>query len=145
MSAIIPIKHAALPVIPRPGEPLTAVQIEKIETDVIMAIPNVADIGTADDWRRKGKAIEAYLRSPELQRPMLGAQRRIEARIGQLLGPAEDGGDFASWIESDLRAATSWVERDRYFETLSEAHKERFADLKWSLDAAEFGLQEASA
>jgi hypothetical protein len=46
---------------------------------------------TPDEWRRRAKAIEAYLRSPELQRPMLGAQRRIEARIGQLLGPGAQG------------------------------------------------------
>jgi hypothetical protein len=28
-----------------------------------------------------------------MQRPIRGAQRRIEARIGQLLGPAKHGGD----------------------------------------------------
>lgn len=36
-------------------------------------------------------ALEAYLRSKNLQRPMLGAQRRVEARIGQLLGEAKSG------------------------------------------------------
>jgi hypothetical protein len=56
----------------------------------------------ADEWRRKAKAIEAYLRSPELQRPMMGAQRHVEARIGELLGPAEWGGDRKSdQIEHD--------------------------------------------
>ena len=35
--------------------------------------------------------MEKYLRDKKLQRPMLGAQRRIEARIGQLLGPTRPG------------------------------------------------------
>ena len=38
------------------------------------------------------KAIRDDQPDKELQRPMLGAQRRIEARIGQLLGKPEKGG-----------------------------------------------------
>jgi hypothetical protein len=55
------------------------------------ALPTVADIESADEWRRKAKGIEAYLRSPEMQKPILSAQRHVEARIGQLLGAAEVG------------------------------------------------------
>ena len=36
--------------------------------------------------------MEKYLRDKKLQRPMLGAQRRIEARIGQLCDSSEKGG-----------------------------------------------------
>lgn len=61
------------------------------EHGIIRALPSVADIKRLDEWRRKARAIEAYLRSPELQRPILSAQRHTEARIGQLLGPAEIG------------------------------------------------------
>ena len=63
----------------------------EIESGIIAALGSIRDIPAADEWRRKAAAIEAYLRSPELQRPMLGAQRHIEARIGQLLGPGEQG------------------------------------------------------
>ena len=37
---------------------------------------------------RPPSALETYMRGKDMQKPMLGAQRRIEARIGQLLGPA---------------------------------------------------------
>ena len=37
-------------------------------------------------------ALETYLRGKDMQSPMLGAQRRIEGRIGQLLGPAPGEG-----------------------------------------------------
>ena len=35
---------------------------------------------------RQAAAMQTYLRGKELQRPMLGAQRRCEARMGQLIG-----------------------------------------------------------
>jgi N6-adenosine-specific RNA methylase IME4 len=88
--------NTLLPAIPKPGEFISAETVLRIEAEVIAALPFVESIEEADDWRRRAKAIEAYLRSPELQRPMLGAQRRIEARIGQLLGPAIIGGDRQS-------------------------------------------------
>jgi N6-adenosine-specific RNA methylase IME4 len=55
-------------------------------------VADVDDLETLDEYRRKSAALERYLRDKELQRPMLGAQRRIEARIGQLLGEPEKGG-----------------------------------------------------
>ena len=80
-----------LPALPRPGSKLSAAEVLEIESGIIAALGSIRDIPTADELRRKTAAIEAYLRSPELQRPMLGAQRHIEARIGQLLGPGEQG------------------------------------------------------
>jgi len=50
----------------------------------------IEDIETLNEWRAQAAALEAYLRGKDLQRPMLGAQRRVEARIGQLLGDAKD-------------------------------------------------------
>ena len=80
-----------LPALPRPGSKLSAAAVLEIESGIIAALGSIRDIPVADEWRRKAAAIEAYLRSPELQRPMLGAQRHIEGRIGQLLGPGEQG------------------------------------------------------
>ncbi len=80
-----------LPALPHAGEPISISDVERIETKTALALASIVDISEADEWRRKAKAIEAFLRSPELQRPMLGAQRRIEARIGQLLGVAKEG------------------------------------------------------
>ena len=47
-----------------------------------------------------------------MQRPIRGAQRRIEARIGQLLGMAKWGGDRKSYqVDHDrLDALTDWVQ-----------------------------------
>jgi 16S rRNA G966 N2-methylase RsmD len=85
-------RSGGLPELPKRGAPITVADVERIEAGVIEQLTQVTDIGEADEWRRKAKGIEAYLRSPELQKPMLGAQRRIEARIGQMLGPAENHG-----------------------------------------------------
>ncbi len=81
-----------LPSLPAPGAPLTATQVLHIEGEVVATVHLVDEIGPALEWKSKAKAIEAYLRSPELQRPLLGAQRRIEGRIGQLLGEPIHGG-----------------------------------------------------
>ena len=40
---------------------------------------------------KQAAALETYMRGKEMQRPMMGASRRIEGRIGQLLGPAKMG------------------------------------------------------
>jgi alkanesulfonate monooxygenase SsuD/methylene tetrahydromethanopterin reductase-like flavin-dependent oxidoreductase (luciferase family) len=52
----------------------------------------IDDLDTLQEWRAQAAALEAYLRSKDLQRPMLGAQRRVEARIGELLGESPGRG-----------------------------------------------------
>lgn len=86
------ISIRALPALPEPGAKISRAQMQDIENGVTVALPSIVEIPIAEEWRRKAKGIEAYLREPEMQRPILGAQRRIEARIGQLLGPAENLG-----------------------------------------------------
>jgi len=44
------------------------------------------------EWLRQAAALETYMRGKEMQRPMMGASRRIEGRIGQLLGEPGKGG-----------------------------------------------------
>jgi N6-adenosine-specific RNA methylase IME4 len=81
----------ALPVLPQGGSAVTAVQLAAIEAKIATVITQIENIDHLEEWRAQAKALEAYLRSRELQRPMLGAQRRIEARIGQLLGEPTPG------------------------------------------------------
>lgn len=81
-----------LPAVPEPGVPIAAERIAAIEREVAETIGLVDDIDEAQEWRARAAALEAYLRSKGLQAPMLGAQRRVEARIGQLLGPAPGRG-----------------------------------------------------
>jgi N6-adenosine-specific RNA methylase IME4 len=92
-----------LPVLPKRDDPVTAAQLLIIEQRVSHALSQVENIDALEDWRARARAIEAYLRSPELQRPMLGAQRRIEARIGQLLGEVTPGARSELTLGRDLR------------------------------------------
>lgn len=78
-------------IIPSRGEPVTAEALVTIERNIAAEIGSVKDIGQLEDWRAKARALEQYLRDKELQGPMLGAQRRIEGRIGQLLGEPKPG------------------------------------------------------
>jgi hypothetical protein len=54
-------------------------------------LPLIVDIAIADEWLRQADALEAYVHGREAQPFLRGAQRRLEGRIGQLLGPAEQG------------------------------------------------------
>lgn len=81
----------SLPALPRVGTPVSAQQVAELEKRVIETVATVEDFSELEEWRAQASALEAYLRGRELQRPMLGAARRIEARIGQLLEPAVGG------------------------------------------------------
>ena len=83
---------ALLPALPAKNSPVTAAQLIAIESKVSSTLRKVNNLEELQEWHAKARALEAYLRSPELQRPMLGAQRRIEARIGELLGNPLKGG-----------------------------------------------------
>ena len=84
-------KHSLLPALPSRNGPVTAAKVLAIESRIATVLADLDNIDQLEDWRARARAIEAYLRSPELQRPMLGAQRRIEGRIGQLLGEPRHG------------------------------------------------------
>jgi N6-adenosine-specific RNA methylase IME4 len=84
----------ALPsiVIPKRGAPVKITQLLNLERQIADAVVEVKDIDALDHWRAQARALEGYLRDKEMQGPMLAAQRRCEARIGQLLGPTTEGG-----------------------------------------------------
>lgn len=94
-----------LPAVPEPGVPIAAERIAAIEREVAETIAFVDDVGVAEEWRARASALEAYLRSKGLQAPMLGAQRRVEARIGQLLPPQQgkELPDHAREVSEDQR------------------------------------------
>jgi N6-adenosine-specific RNA methylase IME4 len=85
------VTELALPALPAVGTALSARQVGDIERRVIDAVESVEDLDELAEWRAQAAALEAYLRSRDLQRPMLGAARRIEGRIGQLLGEPKRG------------------------------------------------------
>lgn len=77
-----------LPAVPARGTAVSADMVLRIERHVAENVALVEDVATAEQWLSEAAALEAYLRDKELQRPILGARRRVEARIGQLLGDA---------------------------------------------------------
>ena len=94
-------------VIPERGTPITAEQMLGIERELAARVVDVDSFDQLDEWRAQARALEGYLRDKELQGPMLSAQRRCEARIGQLLpdirGRPKSGHDqtFAMIDEND--------------------------------------------
>lgn len=98
-----------LPALPTRNSPITATQLQDIEQRIAATIFDVNDVSLLDEWRARAAALEAYLRDKELQTPMRGAQRRVEARIGQLL-PAQQGkellpyeGEVSQHARTDFR------------------------------------------
>jgi hypothetical protein len=80
-----------LPTIPDPGEAVTASLAFRIENDAIALVPHCADIPALDECLRRTSAFERYVKSREMQGLIRGAARRLEARIGQLLGRVTQG------------------------------------------------------
>lgn len=82
--------------IPRPGALVTFDQMEAAERQIADTLGDMHDIPTIEDTRDRLRAIEQYLRGKQMHLPALGAQRRLEARIGQLLGDAIMGRPVSS-------------------------------------------------
>jgi N6-adenosine-specific RNA methylase IME4 len=79
-----------LPAVPDTGSRVAAEDVARWERQIAEVVRTVEDIKLLNEWRARAAALETYLRGKELQRPMMGAQRRVEARIGQLLGDPEE-------------------------------------------------------
>ena len=86
------MSQSNLPALPQAGAAISVDDAQRWERQVIAAVAVVEDVERLDEWRNQAAALETYLRGKEMQAPMMGAQRRIEARIGQLLGPAPERG-----------------------------------------------------
>lgn len=108
---------AILPVLPKPGTKIAAEDVASWEERVEQSVELVDSLDALSEWLDQARALESYLRSRELQRPMLGAQRRIEARIGQLLGPAPGKG----YDERSAHAHSIAKERRGEFRVIARA------------------------
>jgi N6-adenosine-specific RNA methylase IME4 len=78
--------QSLLPVLPKSGSAISAAQVAHWEQQVAANVAGIDDMDVLNEWRAQAAALEAYLRSRDMQAPMLGAARRTEGRIGQLLG-----------------------------------------------------------
>ena len=94
----------SLPAVPDPGSRVAAEDVARWERQIAEIVRDVDDVKLLNEWRARAAALETYLRGKELQRPMMGAQRRVEARIGELLGTVGQGArtDLTSGHEQKL-------------------------------------------
>jgi hypothetical protein len=99
-----------LPVIPKPDTALRFSQVLAIESNIATVIGDLDDIDALNELHAQAAALASWLKGKELEGPMLGAQRRIEARIGQLMGRAKPGNPHGN-----LTRESSYLnEADRY-------------------------------
>lgn len=81
-----------LPALPAEGELITVPQAMDLEQRVAANIGAVDDVDVAQEYWRRADALRQYLASTEAAPAMRGVMRRIEARIGDLLGDAPGRG-----------------------------------------------------
>lgn len=117
-----------LPVLPRVGTAITLPDVQLVEAQIAQSIATVTDLETLEEWQARAAALAQYLKGKELHGPMLGAQRRVEARIGQLLGEAHNGGDKKQFPR--VETAISPVDRNR-FRILARGLDRGLADEEW--------------
>ncbi len=86
-----------LPALPAEGELITVPQAMDLEQRVAANIGAIDDVEVAQEYWRRADALRQYLASTEAAPAMRGVMRRIEARIGDLLGPAPGKG----WNHTD--------------------------------------------
>lgn len=80
----------SVPAVPEPGA-LPVGKVEGLATSLV-AWSRDADMDEALDALERASALESYLAKRDLAGPMQVAERHLERRIGELLGPAESGG-----------------------------------------------------
>jgi len=108
----------SLPAVPDPAR-LTPTSIERLERQVATAIVGIDDLDTLEEWQAQAAALAEYLRGKEMAAPMLGAQRRVEARIGQLLGASPGPGRPDA--EYSMRVSNIAPQDRGYFRDLARA------------------------
>jgi hypothetical protein len=121
--------NGTLPVLPS-GQQIAASQALEIERRVAACLGQIEDVDKALQWLDGARALTAYLRDREARGPMHGAQRRLEARIGQLLGQAERGGNRRS---AGFKSGMPDLKKDERleFRLLRFALDGRFKDEDW--------------
>jgi hypothetical protein len=82
----------SLPVLPKQGTAIALPDLAKLEQRVAEQLPHISDVEHLEEWLDEAVALAGYLRRRKLHRPMLGAQRRVEARLGQLWAEKLKGG-----------------------------------------------------
>lgn len=120
----------SLPALPKVGGALTLPNVEQLEAQVAKSITNIDDLETLEEWHAQAAALAQYLKGKALHGPMLGAQRRVEARIGQLLGDAETAQRSGKALPVPQAEQVSRVDRNR-FRILARGLEKGLPDEAW--------------
>jgi phage N-6-adenine-methyltransferase len=107
--------------LPAKPELITAEQAIHLERRAAAFVPTITNLEEAQEKRRQADALEAYLAGTEAHPYMQGITRRMEARIGELLGPEKSkrgrghksphAGNIDSQRVGEFRALASRVRR----------------------------------
>lgn len=104
--------------LPETPKLVTVAQAKTLERKIAQTIADITDLAEADEGRRRADALEAYTVGTEAHPYAQGIARRMEARVGELLGAAPGkGGNH----HDDSRIKHPQLRKD--FRTL--AHKVR--------------------
>ena len=103
---VVPSTTLARPEIARPGEPISLAHITSQCRSIEVWAEHCDVIAEINDARNKLSAIEQYVAatSKDGRALIAAAQRRLEVRIGQLLGPATVGAHSSASEGADLSA-----------------------------------------
>lgn len=116
---------SSLPAISR--EAISTPGPEAVEDHVAAVVREITDAGVLLDWLAQAEALATYIATRKgAQGPMHGAKRRIEARIGEMLGPAENRGPATPHADERLRTLHSETKDD--FRILARAFDEARLD-----------------
>lgn len=118
--------------VPEPGTQLTLQQIESLEMSIAAQLPQIEDVQELQGWLAQVTALSSFVKRRDLQGPIMGAQRRIEARIGQLLPPPQIGRNKTAPVPEEI-AGLFPHRTERYaFSLLGRAAKQTvISDEEW--------------
>lgn len=114
-------------VVPKPGSHVTLHEIETLEMRIAAELPSKTDVAELRDWLNQASALASYLHNRDLQAPLMGAQRRIEARIGELLPRGRKG----SPLPDELKAIVPHGADRHAFRVLSQAQTLGLTEEQW--------------
>lgn len=106
-----------LPALPERADLVTPAAAVELERRIATTVAELDDVDVASEWLARADAVAAYLEHRDAHAPMLGAMRRIEARIGELLGEPGEPGRGRKRPHADVFHR----ERQREFRALAKA------------------------
>ncbi len=87
-SVVVTKELAQLPALPNTD--ITPQAAATLEQRIAVAVQQIDSVDDLLEWQRRAEALSVYLKDKEAAPYLWGAQRRIEARVGEVLGPGRE-------------------------------------------------------